>query len=163
MHVVAGKAICFGEAMRPDFKVYAQAILDNAKALSEALMSAGARLVSGGTENHLMLLDVTTLGTAGKQAEAVLDTCGITVNKNMIPYDERKPMDPSGIRIGTPAVTTRGMGPAEMKRIAAWMLEALKSPEDAALHTRIRGEVFDLCQTFPVPAARMDELDSEEV
>ncbi|MEX0978291.1 MAG: serine hydroxymethyltransferase, partial [Pirellulales bacterium] len=163
MHVVAGKAICFGEALKPDFKVYAQAILDNAKALAEALLSGGARLVSGGTENHLMLLDVTTLGTGGKQAEAVLDACGITVNKNMIPYDERKPMDPSGIRLGTPALTTRGMGPSEMKRVAAWIIEALKSPDDAAVHTRIRGEVFDLCENFPVPAARMAEVDSEEV
>jgi glycine hydroxymethyltransferase len=163
MHVVAGKAICFGEALRPDFKVYAQAILDNAKALAEALLSGGVRLVSGGTENHLMLLDVTTLGTGGKQAEAVLDSCGITVNKNMIPYDERKPMDPSGIRIGTPALTTRGMGPSEMKHAAAWIIEALKSPLDIAAHARIRGEVFDLCETFPVPAARMAEVDSEEV
>ena len=101
-----------------------------------------------------MLVDVTTLGLGGKQAEAVLDACGITVNKNMIPYDERKPMDPSGIRIGTPALTTRGMGTDEMKRIGGWMLAALKSPDDASLHTRIRGEVFDLCQQFPVPAAR---------
>ena len=163
MHVVAGKAICFGEALRPDFKVYAQAILDNAKALAEALLSGGVRLVSGGTENHLMLLDVTTLGSGGKQAETVLDSCGITVNKNMIPYDERKPMDPSGIRIGTPAITTRGMGPSEMKRVAAWIIEALKSPDDDAVHTRIRGEVFDLCENFPVPAARMAEVDSEEV
>ena len=161
MHVIAGKAICFGEALRPDFKQYAKAILTNAKTLSAALMTGGVRLVSGGTDNHLMLLDVTTLGLGGKQAEAVLGTCGITVNKNMIPFDERKPMDPSGVRIGTPALTTRGMGPAEMKQIATWMLAALKAPDDATLHTKIRGEIFDLCEQFPVPADRLAEVDSE--
>jgi glycine hydroxymethyltransferase len=162
MHVIAGKAICFGEALKPTFKRYAQAILDNAQVLAEALLAGGGRLVSGGTENHLMLLDVTTLGVGGKQAEEVLDRCGITVNKNMIPYDERKPMDPSGIRIGTPAVTTRGMGAGEMRRIAAWMLAALRAADDDALHARIRGEVFDLCRTFSVPAAVGADVDSEE-
>jgi glycine hydroxymethyltransferase len=155
-HVIAGKAICFGEALKPEFKRYAQAIIDNAKTLADALASGGGRLVSGGTDNHLMLLDVTTLGLGGKRAEEVLDGCGITVNKNMIPYDERKPLDPSGIRIGTPALTTRGMGPAEMKRIGAWILQALKSPDDEALHGRIRGEVRTLCQDFPVPAAPLE-------
>ena len=121
MHVIAGKAICFGEALRPEFRQYAQRIIDNAKALADALMAGGLRLVSGGTENHLMLVDVTTLGIGGKLAEAALDKAGITVNKNMIPYDERKPMDPSGIRIGTPALSTRGMGPDEMRTIAGWI------------------------------------------
>ncbi len=155
MHVIAGKAICFGEALRPEFKKYAQSIIDNAKVLADALMAAGARLVSGGTDNHLMLVDVTTLGIGGKQAEAALSACNITVNKNMIPYDERKPMDPSGVRIGTPALTTRGMGPDEMKKIAGWIVAALKSPDDAAKHTAIREQVFDLCEQFPVPAAKM--------
>ncbi len=163
MHVIAGKAICFGEALKPDFKRYAQAILDNAKALAQALLSGGARLVSGGTDNHLMLVDVTVLGLGGKKAEEVLDRCGITVNKNMIPFDERKPVDPSGIRIGTPALTTRGMGVGEMQRIAGWILTALKAPDDNALHTELRGEVFDLCEQFSVPAARMAEVDSEEI
>jgi glycine hydroxymethyltransferase len=153
-HVIAGKAICFREALKPEFKRYAQAIIDNARTLADALASGGGRLVSGGTDNHLMLLDVTTLGLGGKRAEEVLDRCGITVNKNMIPYDERKPMDPSGIRIGTPALTTRGMGPAEMKRIAAWILQALKSPDDGAGNERIRGEIRAMCRNFPVPAAR---------
>jgi len=153
MHVVAGKAICFAEALRPDFKQYAQNILDNAKVLAETLMAGGVRLVSGGTENHLMLVDVTTVGLGGKQAEHSLDRCGITVNKNMIPYDERKPMDPSGIRIGTPALTTRGMGTAEMKTIGGWILEALKAPTDETVLGRIRGEVSELCKQFPVPAA----------
>jgi glycine hydroxymethyltransferase len=156
-HVIAGKAICFGEALRPEFKRYAQAIIDNAKTLAEALRSGGGRLVSDGTDNHLMLLDVATLGLGGKRAEEVLDRCGITVNKNMSPYDERKPLDPSGVRIGTPALTTRGMGPAEMTRIAAWILQALKSPDDGASQARIRDEVRALCQSFPVPAARLDK------
>ncbi len=161
MHVIAGKAICFGEALRPDFKVYARAVIDNAKALAEALLSGGVRLVSGGTDNHLLLLDVTTLGVSGKPAEQILGACGITVNKNMIPYDQRKPMDPSGVRVGTPALTTRGMSTAEMKQIAHWMIQALKTPTDADLHTRLRGEVFDLCDQFPVPAARLSDLDAD--
>jgi glycine hydroxymethyltransferase len=153
MHVVAGKAVCFGEALRPEFKQHARAIIDNAKALAESLVSGGVRLVSGGTDNHLMLADVTTLGLGGKKAEEVLDRCGITVNKNMIPFDERKPMDPSGIRIGTPALTTRGMGTDEMRRIGGWMIEALKDADDEATIGRIRGEVSSLCESFPVPAA----------
>jgi glycine hydroxymethyltransferase len=151
MHVIAGKAVCFAEALRPEFKVYAQRIIDNAKALAETLAAGGLTLVSGGTDNHLMLVDVTPLGIGGKVAEAVLDHCGITVNKNMIPYDPRKPMDPSGIRVGTPALTTRGMGVEEMRRIGAWMLDALKHAEDHAGHNRIRGEVAELCQHFPAP------------
>ena len=153
MHVIAGKAICFHEAMQPEFKAYAQQIIDNAKALAEVLLAGGLRLMSGGTENHLMLVDVTAIGTTGKIAEAALDRCGITVNMNMIPFDERKPLDPSGIRIGTPALTTRGMKEDEMKKIGGWMLEVLKSPEDESITERIRGEVKQLCQNFPVPAA----------
>ncbi|MCE9545599.1 MAG: serine hydroxymethyltransferase [Planctomycetia bacterium] len=153
MHIVAAKAICFAEAMRPDFKRYAQAVIDNAKALADTLSAGGLRLISGGTDNHLMLVDVTTLGISGKPAEAALGRCGITVNMNMIPYDERKPMDPSGIRVGTPALTTRGMGTAEMKTIGGWMLSALKAVDDAALSERIRRQVSELCESFPVPAA----------
>jgi glycine hydroxymethyltransferase len=156
MHVIAGKAVCFAEALRPEFKKYAQQIIDNSKTLAETLMSGGAALVSGGTENHLMLADVTTLGLTGKLAEEALGRVGITVNKNMIPFDPRKPLDPSGIRIGTPALTTRGMGVDEMRRIGAWMLAALRSPDDAAVTRRIRGEVSTMCKSFPVPAAVMD-------
>jgi glycine hydroxymethyltransferase len=155
MHVIAGKAVCFAEAMKPEFKTYAQNILDNAKALAEVLLSGGLKLVSGGTENHLMLVDVTALGIGGSAAEHALEACGITVNKNMIPFDTRKPMDPSGIRIGTPALTTRGMGIAEMQRIGAWILESLKSPDDGQLHARLRGEVSEMCTQFPVPAANL--------
>jgi glycine hydroxymethyltransferase len=155
MHVVAGKAICFREALSPQFKAYAQAIIDNARTLADVLLSGGLRLISGGTDNHLMLVDVTPLHATGKSAETALEHCGITVNMNMIPYDERKPLDPSGIRIGTPALTTRGMGPEEMRRIGGWMLQALRSPDDATLHERIRGEVRELCEHFPVPAAAL--------
>ena len=159
MHVIAAKAVCFGEALKPDFKVYMQNVVDNARTLAEALMKGGLRLVSGGTENHLMLVDVTPFGIGGKLAEAALTASGITVNKNMIPYDERKPMDPSGVRIGTPALTSRKMGQSEMKKVAQWIVTALKSPEDAEVHTKIREEVFDLCDQFPVPAAALVDVD----
>ncbi|MDP6444390.1 MAG: serine hydroxymethyltransferase [Pirellulaceae bacterium] len=156
MHVIAGKAICFGEALADDFKAYGRAIIDNAKVLADVLSSGGLSLVSGGTDNHLMLVDVTALGIGGKLAEEALDKCGITVNKNMIPYDERKPMDPSGVRIGVPAVTTRGMGPDQMKSIGEWILAALRAAEDEGALERIRGEVAEMCSQFPVPAAELD-------
>ncbi len=151
MHVIAAKAICFGEALTPEFKQYARQIVDNARTLAESLLSGGLRLISGGTDNHLMLADVTTIGLSGQQAEQLLDRCGITVNKNVIPFDQRKPMDPSGIRIGTPALTTRGMGRREMQSIGCWILRALKSPDDEKLAGHIRGEVLELCRQFPVP------------
>jgi len=151
MHIIAGKAVCLGEALRPEFKAYAQQIVDNAKTLSEVLLAGGVKLVSGGTDNHLMLADVTTIGLTGQIAEEALDRCGITVNKNMIPFDQRKPLDPSGIRIGTPALTTRGLKTDEMRRVGAWILEALGAPDDATVAERIRGEVAELCDQFPVP------------
>ncbi len=153
MHVVAGKAVCFGEAASDDFKRYGRQVVANAKTLAESLMRAGMRLVSGGTDNHLMLLDVSVLGIGGKLAESVLDKCGITVNMNMIPFDQRKPRDPSGIRIGTPALTTRGMGTDQMQQIGQWIVEALRSSDDDRLHQQIRGQVREMCQEFPVPAA----------
>ncbi len=156
MHVIAGKAVAFAEALRPEFKEYATRVVENARALAASLASGGVRLVSGGTDNHLMLVDVTPLSIGGKTAEQVLDRCGITCNKNMIPFDERKPMDPSGIRLGTPALTTRGLGVDEMKRVAAWILEALKAPEDEATLRRVRGEVAEMAEQFPVPAARLE-------
>jgi glycine hydroxymethyltransferase len=154
MHIVAAKAICLGEALRPEFKQYAQQIIDNAKTLAEVLLAGGLRLVSGGTDNHLMLADVTAIGLTGKVAERALGRCGITVNKNMIPFDERKPVDPSGIRIGTPALTTRGMGCGEMRTVGGWILAALRAPEDETALKRIRSDVSELCRHFPVPAAR---------
>jgi glycine hydroxymethyltransferase len=155
MHVVAGKAVCFGEALKPEFKTYAQNVKANAKVLAETLMAGGLDLVSGGTDNHLMLVDVTTKGIGGTLAEDTLGACGITANKNMIPFDSRKPMDPSGIRLGTPALTTRGMGPDQMKEIGGWIVESLSSSGDKALLEKIHGQVKELCQHFPVPAAGM--------
>ena len=153
MHVIAGKAVCFHEALQPEFRTYAKQVVENAKALADELMRGGLRLLSGGTDNHLMLVDVTAVGSTGKIAEKSLEACGITVNMNMIPYDQRKPMDPSGIRIGTPALTTRGMGVTQMQDIGAWIVAALKNPEDADGLENIRGQVSELCAQFPVPAA----------
>ncbi len=153
MHVIAGKAVCFAEALKPEFKTYGQQVIDNCKALAEVLLEGGLKLASGGTDNHLILADVTPLGIGGKVADAALDACGITVNKNMIPFDERKPMDPSGIRIGTPALTTRGMGVDQMREIGSWMLEVLKDPKNESTSNRIRASVSEMCQNFPVPAA----------
>jgi glycine hydroxymethyltransferase len=158
MHVIAGKAICFGEALQPDFADYAQAVINNAKTLAEVLLTGGLRLVSGGTDNHLMLVDVTPLGIGGKVAEQSLDACGITVNKNMIPFDERKPVDPSGIRVGTPALTTRGMGADEMRQVGTWMLDVLRNPQDQPTRDRIRGEIRELAAQFPAPAAQMEPV-----
>ena len=157
MHVIAGKAVAFAEALRPEFKAYAVQVVENARALAVELAAGGVKLVSGGTDTHLMLVDVTPLGVGGKVAEETLDRCGITCNKNMIPYDERKPMDPSGIRLGTPALTTRGMGVDEMKRIAAWILRVLKNPADESLVETTKREVAELAEQFPAPAARLLE------
>ncbi len=154
MHIVAAKAVCFGEALSPDFKAYGRQVVANAQTLAETLTAAGLPLVSGGTDNHLMLVDVTAVGLGGKRAEATLESCGITVNMNMIPFDTRKPMDPSGIRIGTPALTTRGMGEDEMKRVGGWIHEALTHPDDRSTLERIAGEIRSLCESFPVPAER---------
>jgi len=153
MHIVAGKAVCLGEALRPEFKTYARQVIDNARTLAEALASGGVRLVSGGTDNHLILADVTPLGLTGRQAEEALGQCGITINKNMIPFDQRKPMDPSGIRLGTPALTTRGMQCDQMRTIAGWILAVLRAPSDPTVLQRVRSEVQALCPDFPVPGA----------
>ena len=146
MHVIAGKAVAFGEALRPDFVAYQSQVIANAKTLAGTLLAAGFPIVSGGTDNHLMLVDVfAKAGIGGKQAEAVLDQAGVTVNKNMIPYDTRKPMDPSGIRLGTPALTTRGMTETEMRQVARWITEVLTRPTDDDLVSRVRGGVRELC------------------
>jgi glycine hydroxymethyltransferase len=155
MHVIAGKAVCFAEALSDDFKSYGRAILENAKALAESLLSQGVRLISGGTDNHLVLLDVTSLGLGGKIAEKTLERCGITVNMNMIPFDTRKAMDPSGIRIGAPALTTRGMRTEQFQQIAKWIVQALRHVDDETLLQRIRGEVREMAMQFPVPADKV--------
>jgi len=151
MHIIAGKAVCFGEALKPDFRDYARQVIENAKTLAEALFEGGLKLISGGTDNHLILADVTGLGLTGQQAEEALGRCGITLNKNVIPFDERKPADPSGIRLGTPALTTRGMGTDEMRQIGLWIVEVLRAPDDLRLCERVRAEVAELCGQFPVP------------
>jgi len=152
MHVIAAKAVSFGEALQPSFIAYAKQVLVNAKTLAEELLAAGFPIVSGGTDNHLMLVDVfNKSGIGGKQAEHALDAAGITVNKNMIPYDPRKPMDPSGIRIGSPALTTRGMKQSEMKQIARWITDVLTHSTDETVLSRVRGSVKELCEQFPVP------------
>ncbi|MBX3437042.1 MAG: serine hydroxymethyltransferase [Planctomycetaceae bacterium] len=152
VHIVAAKAVCFGEALQPSFKEYARQIVANAQVLAQTLVAGGLKLASGGTDNHLMLCDVTSMnGVTGKIAEAALDRAGITVNKNMIPYDPRKPLDPSGIRLGTPALTTRGMKEAEMQRVGQWILTILKSPDDAAAASRVKAEIAEFARSYPVP------------
>lgn len=153
-HIIAGKAVSFKEALQPDFKVYMQQVLDNAKALAESLLADGFHLVTGGTDNHLMLIDLSlskgTEGLTGKVAEAILDNAGITVNKNTVPNEKRSPFVTSGIRIGTPALTTRGMKISEMKQISKWITEVLKNPENTDLHSRIKQQVKELCHNFPI-------------
>ncbi len=151
-HVIAGKAVCLREASQPDFRAYAAQVVANAQTLADALMSDGFQLFSGGTDNHLMLVDVSSKGLTGKIAEAALGRAGLTVNKNLIPFDPRKPLDPSGIRIGTPALTTRGMKEDAMRRVAGWILDALADPNDHARAARIRAEIHEFTQDYPVPA-----------
>ena len=151
MHIIAAKAVCFGEALRPEFKHYAQQIIDNAKTLAEEIMRHGIRLVSGGTDNHLMLVDVGSKGISGRDAERLLEKVSITANRNTIPYDERPPLQGSGIRLGTPALTTRGMGPEEMRRIAGFISLTLERSGDEAALESIRHEVEDMAAAFPVP------------
>ncbi|MCL2659076.1 MAG: serine hydroxymethyltransferase, partial [Acidobacteriaceae bacterium] len=150
MHVVAAKAVAFGEALQPEFRAYAEQIVKNAKVLTAELASAGYRIISGGTDTHLCLVDVFQKGILGSEAEAALGVAGITVNKNAIPFDTNPPMKPSGIRIGTPALTTRGMKEAEMRVIAAWIAKALESRNDAGVLAKIRGEVGELAENFPL-------------
>ena len=153
MHVIAAKAVAFLEASQPEFQTHIDQVLANAKVLAEELQKIGFRIVSGGTDNHLMLVDVWSKGVTGKTAEHALGEAGITVNKNMIPYDTRTAVDPSGVRFGTPALTTRGMKEAEMRTIAGWIGAALASPDDAAKLAAIREDVRQLCLRFPAPAA----------
>ncbi|HET8715724.1 MAG TPA: serine hydroxymethyltransferase [Holophagaceae bacterium] len=151
MHVIAAKAVAFGEALEPGFKAYSGRIVANAAALAKALADKGWRIVSGGTDNHLMLVDVFQKGILGSEAEKALDIAGLTVNKNGIPFDPNPPHKPSGIRLGTPALTTRGMGEAEMIQIAGWIDRALHAKDDAAELARIQAEVFALSAKFPIP------------
>jgi glycine hydroxymethyltransferase len=150
VHVIAGKAVAFKEALQPEFKAYAAQTVANAKALAEAMQAEGYRVISGGTDTHLILVDVFVKGMFGSEAESALGAAGITVNKNAIPYDTNPPMKPSGIRIGTPALTTRGMKEGEMKVIAGWIAEALEHRRDAGRLAEIRGKVGELAEEFPL-------------
>jgi glycine hydroxymethyltransferase len=150
VHVIAGKAVAFNEALQPEFKTYAAQTVANAKALAEAMQAEGYRVISGGTDTHLILVDVFAKGMFGSEAEAALGAAGITVNKNAIPFDTNPPMKPSGIRIGTPALTTRGMKEAEMKVIAGWIASALEHRNDAAKLAGIRGLVGEMAERFPL-------------
>jgi glycine hydroxymethyltransferase len=150
VHVIAGKAVAFKEALQPEFKAYAAQTVANAKALAEAMQAEGYRVISGGTDTHLILVDVFSKGMYGSEAESALGAAGITVNKNAIPYDTNPPMKPSGIRIGTPALTTRGMKEGEMKTIAGWIAEALEHRNDSGKLAEIRGKVGEMAEEFPL-------------
>jgi glycine hydroxymethyltransferase len=150
MHIVAAKAVAFKEALKPEFATYAQQVVTNAKVLAEAIAAEGYRIVSGGTDTHVMLIDVFQKGMLGSEAEHALGEAGITVNKNAIPYDTNPPMKPSGIRIGTPALTTRGMKEREMRVIAGWIAQALENRSDAARLRHIRGQVLEMAEKFPL-------------
>jgi glycine hydroxymethyltransferase len=155
MHIIAAKAVCFREAATPEFAAYQNQIVRNAARLAKALQSAGFRIVSGGTDNHIVLVDVFSKGHTGKVAEAALGQAGITVNKNAIPFDQNPPMVASGIRLGTPAVTTRGMGEAEMDLIAEFISRAMASPDDTAALAAVKAEVEQLCRKFPLYPERL--------
>ena len=151
MHVIAAKAVGFAENLQPAFAEYAAQIIQNAQALADALIARGYHIISGGTDNHLMLLDLRNKGLTGKAAQETLDKAGITLNKNSVPFDDKSPLVTSGIRIGTPAVTTRGMGIAEMERIATLIDEVLSNMDDQAVQRRVADEVRSLCSGFSVP------------
>jgi glycine hydroxymethyltransferase len=150
VHIIAAKAVAFREALQPNFRTYAAQIVANAKVLAETLASHGYRIISGGTDTHLMLVDVFAKGMLGSEAEAALGEAGITVNKNAIPFDTNPPLKPSGVRIGTPALTTRGMKEAEMRTIGGWIAQALDHRTDSGALTRIRGQVLEMAEQFPL-------------
>jgi len=151
MHAIAAKAVAFHEAMQPSFLDYQRAILDNALVLATELRRLGLRLVSGGTDNHLILVDLTSTGVTGRQAEVALGLAGIVINRNAIPFDPRPPLVASGIRLGTPAVTTRGFGQEEMRHIAGWMMRIISNIDDQGVQRQVKDEVSQLCQRFPTP------------
>ncbi|MBM3807057.1 MAG: serine hydroxymethyltransferase [Acidimicrobiia bacterium] len=155
MHIIAAKAVCFREAASPEFAAYQKRLVKNAARLATAMTDSGFRIVSGGTDNHIVLVDVFSKGITGKVAEAALGAAGITVNKNAIPFDQNPPMVASGVRLGTPAVTTRGMGEAEMDAIAGYITRALAAPDDAAVLSMVKSEVEALCRKFPLYPDRL--------
>jgi glycine hydroxymethyltransferase len=153
MHAIAAKAVCFGEALKPDFKVYAKQVVVNAKAMATRLQERGLRLVSGGTDNHLMLVDLRPQKRTGKQVQDIADTVGITLNRNSIPYDEASKFNPSGVRVGTPLVTTRGMREAEMVTIADCLADLIERIDDPAVLDSVHERALELCRKFPLPYA----------
>jgi glycine hydroxymethyltransferase len=161
VHIIAAKAVCFLEASQPSFRDYARQVVANAKVMAATLAADGYRIVSGGTDTHLMLVDVFAKGMFGSEAEKALGEAGITVNKNAIPFDTNPPMKPSGVRIGTPAVTTRGMKEAEMKQIAHWISEALDHRTDAIVLAKIRKQVLGMAEQFPLYAERRAKAQAE--
>jgi glycine hydroxymethyltransferase len=161
VHIIAAKAICFQEAMQPEFRDYAKQVVANAKVLAETLAAEGFRIISGGTDTHLMLVDVFSKGMLGNEAEKALGEAGITVNKNAIPFDANPPMKPSGIRIGSPALTTRGMKETEMRQVGRWIADALLQRNEGAVLARIRKEVLGLCEEFPLYAERRARAQAE--
>ncbi|HEX5034259.1 MAG TPA: serine hydroxymethyltransferase, partial [bacterium] len=150
MHIIAAKAVAFKEALEPAFGAYAQQIIKNAQALAEALLAKDYKIISGGTDNHLILIDLRNKGLTGKDAQHILEEAGITTNKNSVPFDDQSPLITSGVRIGTPALTTRGFKENELRQIAAWIDQALSKPTDSALHKKIQGEIRELCLKFPL-------------
>ena len=161
VHIIAAKAVCFREALQPDFRDYARQVVANAKMLAETLAAEGFRIISGGTDTHLMLVDVFSKGMLGSEAEKALGEAGITVNKNAIPFDTNPPMKPSGIRIGTPALTTRGMKEPEMRQVGKWIAEVLNNRADAAVLTKIRRQVLKLADEFPLYTERRTKAQAE--
>ena len=161
VHVIAAKAVCFKEALQPSFKEYAAQVVANAKVLASSLAAEGYRIISGGTDTHLMLVDVFSKGMFGSEAEKALGVAGITVNKNAIPFDVNPPLKPSGIRLGSPALTTRGMKEAEMKQVAHWIARALEQRTDEPALKKIRAEVFEFCERFPLYPERRKAHEPE--
>jgi glycine hydroxymethyltransferase len=161
VHIMAAKAVCFQEAMQPEFREYARQVVANAKVLAQALADEGFRVISGGTDTHVMLIDVFSKGMLGSEAEKALGEAGITVNKNAIPFDTNPPMKPSGVRLGSPALTTRGMKEAEMRQIGQWIAESLLHRTDAAVLAKVRKQVLNLCEAFPLYAERRAKAQTE--
>jgi len=161
VHIMAAKAVCFLEAMQPEFRDYAAQVVANAKVLAQTLAEEGFRIISGGTDTHLMLVDVFSKGMLGSEAEKALGEAGITVNKNAIPFDTNPPMKPSGVRIGTPALTTRGMKESEMRQVGRWIAEVLLQRADASVAGKVRKQVLELCEAFPLYADRRAKTQAE--
>jgi glycine hydroxymethyltransferase len=152
MHVIAAKAVCFLEAQRPEFREYQRRVIQNARALAEELLGRGYDLVTGGTDVHLVLVDLRKKDLTGKKAEAVLEAAGITVNKNAVPNDPQKPFVTSGIRVGTPAATTRGLGPEEFRRVGRLMADVLDQPDSVSVQQKVRSQILELCRAHPLYA-----------